>query len=399
MNIGMLLDKEFYGDLRVENEVQALSQAGFNVFVFCFSFSGISKIDEYFGAKIIHIPVSKKFVYKLRGLINTLFNFYPNYVVNLIKKYLIQYKIDALHIHDLYLFEIGLILKKKNPKLVLVGDLHENYVEGLKHYKFANTFPGKYLISIKKWEQKEIEWCKKFDYLITVIEEAVERYTLLGIPNDKLFVVSNYVNLDSFQVNEFENTILEKFKNFRTLTYVGGFDIHRGLESVIKAVPIIIKQISNFKLVLVGKGANLNSLKELSQKLKIENYISFEDWQHHSKLPSYIKAADVCLIPHLKTQHTDNTIPHKLFQYMLMSKPVIASNCNPIKRILNEVSAGLIYEANNEKDLAEKVIEIVSDTNRINEFGENGKKAVLQKYNWSATSKNLVKLYEKINVK
>lgn len=88
---------------------------------------------------------------------------------------------------------------------------------------------------------------QKFDYLITVIEEAVERYTLLGIPNDKLFVVSNYVNLDSFQVNEFENTILEKFKNFRTLTYVGGFDIHRGLESVIKAVPIIIKQISNFK--------------------------------------------------------------------------------------------------------------------------------------------------------
>ncbi|MBK8944731.1 MAG: glycosyltransferase family 4 protein [Ignavibacteriae bacterium] len=399
MNIGMLLDKEFYGDLRVENEVQALSQAGFNVFVFCFSFGGISKADEYFGAKIIHIPVSKKLVYKLRGLINTLFNFYPYYVVNLIKKYLVQYKIDVLHIHDLYLFQIGLILKKKNPKLILVGDLHENYVEGLKHYKFANTFPGNWLISIKKWENKEIEWCKNFDCLITVIEEAVDRYTSLGILKEKIFVVSNYVNLDSFQVNEFENTILEKFKNFRTLTYVGGFDIHRGLESAIKAVPIIIKHISNFKLVFVGEGANLIALKSLSKKLEIENYISFEGWQHHSKLPSYIKAADICLIPHLKTQHTDNTIPHKLFQYMLMGKPVIASNCNPIKRILNEVNAGLIYEANNEKYLAEKVIEIFNDQNKINAFGENGKNAVLEKYNWNATSKNLIKLFKNIETK
>lgn len=65
-----------------------------------------------------------------------------------------------LFIFTIYIYLKLINSKKKNPKLVLVGDLHENYVEGLKHYKFANTFPGKYLISIKKWEQKEIEWCK-----------------------------------------------------------------------------------------------------------------------------------------------------------------------------------------------------------------------------------------------
>lgn len=396
MKIGMLLDKEFYGDLRVENEVQALSKAGHQVFVYCFSFNGISKIDDYSGAKIIHIPVSKKFIYKLRGLTNTIFNLYPYYLKNIIGKFIINHKIDALHIHDLYLFEVGLLIKKENPKIILVGDLHENYVEGLKHYKFSNTFPGKYLISIKKWEQKEIEWCNKFDHLVTVIEEAVDRYTSLGISKNKFSVVSNYVNLNSFNVSEFDETILTKFKNFKTLIYVGGFDIHRGLESVIKSVPFIIKKISDFKLVLVGDGANLNSLKELSQKLKVENYISFEGWQNHSKLPSYIKAADVCLIPHLKTQHTDNTIPHKLFHYMLLKKPILSSNCIPIERILKDANAGEIYKSSDSNDLAEKAISIFNNETLLKQYGENGYKAVIEKYNWNETSKNLNELYNNI---
>ncbi len=213
---------------------------------------------------------------------------------------------------------------------------------------------------------------------------------------NKFIVVSNYVNPDTFKIDTFDETIINKYKNYKSLIYVGGFDIHRGLESVIRAVPLILKSIPEFKLVLVGAGANLDSLKMLSKKLEVEKYVSFEGWQPHTLLPSYINAADVCLIPHLKTQHTDNTIPHKLFQYMLLKKPIIASNCNPIERILNEVNAGLIYEANNENDLAEKAILLLSDVSKQKQFSENGYKAVKEKYNWKSTSKKLIELYERI---
>ena len=195
---------------------------------------------------------------------------------------------------------------------------------------------------------------------------------------------------------QFYETILIKFKKNKTLTYVGGFDIHRGLESVLNSVPSIIKKISDFKLVLVGDGANLNSLKELSQKLKVEHYISFEGWQHHSKLPSYIKAANVCLIPHLKTQQTDNTIPHKLFHYMLLKKPILSSNCNPIERILMDANAGEIYKSSDSNDLAEKIISIFNNEKLLKQYGENGYKAVIEKYNWNETSKNLINLYKKV---
>jgi len=114
-------------------------------------------------------------------------------------------------------------------------------------------------------------------------------------------------------------------------------------------------------------------------------------------LSSYIKASDLCLIPHLKTVHTDNTIPHKLFQYMIYEKPVVASNCNPIKRILDETRSGVVFESNNEADLANKIIELYNNYELQLEMGKKGKEAVRKKYNWDETSKNLITLYNKIN--
>jgi len=396
MNIGMLLDKEFYGDLRVENEVRALAEAGFNVVVFSLNFHKVAGIDKYFGGTIVHIPVSKKVVYKLRGLTNTIFNFYPTYLKLLLKNLIIQYKIDVLHVHDLYLFEAGLKIKEEFRKLFLVGDLHENYTEALKHYKFSNTFPGNILISIKKWEKKEIEWLLQYDFLITVIEEAVERYKRLGISEEKFIVVANYVNFETFNSENIDEKIVNKFKNFNTLTYVGGFDSHRGIETAIKSVPSIIKKIKNFRLLLVGDGRNLFEMKLLVQKLKIEEFVIFEGWQKSDLLPSYIETSKICLIPHKKTLHTDNTIPHKLFQYMFLKKPVISSNCKPIERIITETKSGFIFESENENDLAEKVIDIFSDEKLQKIFAENGYNSVITKYNWKATSRNLVNLYKKI---
>ncbi|MDX1699025.1 MAG: glycosyltransferase family 4 protein [Melioribacteraceae bacterium] len=396
MKIGMLLDKEFYGDMRVENEARVLAENGFDIYVYCFSFDGIYREDDYYGAKIINIPVSRKYTRKLRALTNTILNFYPDYLFNLLKKYILRHEINVLHIHDLYLFEVGLKIKNSLKNLFLVGDLHENYVEGLKHYKFANSFPGNLIISIPKWEKAEIEWCNQFDRLITVIDEAVSRYTALGIDKNKISVVANYVNKKSFLSDDTNKEIVSRLNKKFSLLYIGGFDIHRGLESVIKAMPKICKKVEDAQLVLVGRGINEPDLKKLGKELGIENKILFEGFQPASLLPSYIIGSQICLIPHLKTVHTDNTIPHKLFHYMSLGKPVVASNCRPIKRIIEETNSGLIYESNNEDDLEEKIISLYEDHALRNVMGRNGISGVEKKYNWSETSKNLINLYKDI---
>ncbi|MBU1095298.1 MAG: glycosyltransferase family 4 protein [Bacteroidetes bacterium] len=397
MNIGMILDNEFTGDLRVENEVQALQSAGYNVFVLCLNFGTKPERETYCGASIIRINKSKKTIKKLRALTNTIFNFYPYFWAKHIREFVDEFKIDVLHVHDLYMFGSAFIYNKRAvKKLNIVGDLHENYVEGLKHYRFSTTFPGNFLISIPKWELTEIKWIKKLDYAITVIEEAVERYHSLGIESEKFSVVANYVNREVFNHQKIEDSIVSKFKGKFVVTYIGAFDLHRGIESVVKSMALLKKTITSIQLVLVGTGRNLTELKKMAQDLNVEEIISFEGWRSPDTLLSYIKSSDVCLIPHLKTQHTDNTIPHKLFQYMYFERPLISTNCNPIKRILDETEAGLIYESNNHADLGDKILHLWNNDDLRRKMGENGKKAVEEKYNWKTTSKNLIELYDRI---
>ncbi len=398
MRIGMILDNEFTGDLRVENEVTTLQNAGYQVFVLCINYGSKKNFEEFNGASIIRIPLSLFVKNKLRGLNNTIFNLYPIFWSFQIKNFILKNKINALHVHDLWMLDSA-FRGNKNFNLPIVSDLHENFVHALSSYKYANTFPGNILISKERWKQSEVEWTNRANHIITVIEEAVERYKSLGIAEDKISVVANYVNLESFLASPIDETIVNKFKENFTLTYVGGFDTHRGLESTIKAIPKIAEKINNFKLILVGGGINFESLKHLAKKTGVEEYISFEGWQPHEKLSSYIKASNLCLIPHLKSVHTDNTIPHKLFQYMIFEKPVVASNCNPIKRILDETKAGVVYESGNENDLAKKVIELYQNPKEQLTMGANGKEAVLKKYNWNETSKKLVSLYSNIESK
>lgn len=397
MNIGMILDNEFSGDLRVENEVIALSNAGFNVFVLCLNYGNKPNEEEFHKAKIIRIKVSKSIIKKLRALTNTLFDFYTTFWATKINSFVNQFKIDVLHVHDLYMFGAAFKFRQRaNKSIKIIGDLHENYVEGLKHYKFSTTFPGNLLISIKKWEKTEVEWINKLDSAITVIDEAVDRYSKLGIDRNKFTVIPNYVNQEEFLHGELDKKILERFQNFKCVIYIGAFDLHRGLESIVKAVPEIVKLISNFKLVLVGSGKNFDSLKELAKDLNVAEFISFEGWQPVNSFPSYIAASTACVIPHRKTVHTDNTIPHKLFQYMIMAKPVIATDCNPIKRIVESENCGVIYKSEDSSDFAEKLIKLMNNASLLNEMGQRGKTAVEQKYNWNSASKKLIDLYRKI---
>jgi len=283
--------------------------------------------------------------------------------------------------------------RKLNSKPKVVADLHENYPEALKNYKYTQSFPGKYVISIPKWEISEIEWLKDSDYVVTVIEEGKERYINLGIEADKIHVVQNYVNIDQFNLNEIDQKIIDEFSNFKTLTYIGGFDYHRGLEHVIQSIPLIVKSIPDFKLILVGTGANKDELIELSNKLEVNQYVSFEGWQPPSTLSSYLEASNIGLISHLKSKHTDNTIPHKLFQYMLLKRPIISSDCKPLERIIKKEECGLVYKSNDENQLAEKVIELLSNDEMQNKMGLKGYDAVIKTYNWKAASKNLINIY------
>lgn len=393
MRIGMILDQRFPPDIRVENEAVSLLNGGYEVFIFCYTYSEKTEKVNYRNIELRRISTSRYWVKKMRGLVNVV----PAYEIYLNKKiirFVEENEINVLHVHDLYL--LGICLKVRDKlKIPIVSDLHENYVEGLQYYDFANKFPGKLLININNWKKKERKWLEQVDKIIVVVEEAVDRLRKIGIAQDKISTVPNYLNFADFDRNEIKADILEKFQKNFLISYIGAFDHHRGINILIKAFAEFLEHYTSARLLLVGHGKIYNQLNRLAESLNIKSYVTFMGYQPGDTISSYIEASHLGVIPHLRTGHTNATLPHKLFQYMYKEKPVIVSDCDPLRRIVNEAGCGKVYDNQDPSSLAAALLWCYQNREELTILGRKGRDSVLRKYNWTMAEKNLLSVYEK----
>lgn len=382
----MVLDHDFPPDIRVENEIESLAKAGHEVHIACYTQKGLPTFDQLDNCTIHRKPISN-FIYKSSvGVLK--FPFYFNFWRSFLKKLFKENRFDAIHIHDLPLAKIGYEFGKKfNIPFTL--DLHENWPALLSISTHTQTFAGKLLSSDKQWEAYEKSYCSKADHVIVVVEEAKKRLMQLEIEKDKIVVVSNTLNF-----NHFEIPASQPDENYITLLYAGGVTKHRGLQYVIRGMKELANLDKPVRLWILGTGSYINELKLLAKELNVEEQVIFAGWKNYKEMQDHFGKSDICLIPHTKTDHTDSTIPHKLFQYMYSSKPVIASNCDPIERIINETTSGLIYRFDDPKGFADQIEKLVSDNPLFKRISSSGKQFVIDKYNWEIDSKRLNSIYQ-----
>ncbi len=390
----MLLPGEFPPDLRVENEAMALAKAGHEVSIACLTRKELPS-DECFKSKVIikrfKIPTLR---YKF-GVAALTLPFYFNFWRSELNKLLLKNKYDAIHVHDLPLAQIGFeVSKKLNAKFVL--DLHENWPGLLKISEHTQSFVGKILSHDQQWRKYEKRMCNLADRIIVVVEEAQKRLENLGIEHSKITVVSNTLNIESF--DKLPKYIANKGnKNNFNIFYGGGINKHRGIQIVLQGIALLNDQFSDFNFDIVGAGKYLEKLIRLSDSLNISNKINFYGYRPFGEMVAILQKADVALIPHLKSEHTDTTIPHKIFQYIYAGIPILSSDCNPLRRIIEETHSGIIYKNDSPKDFAEKLLQL-KNLISLGEFDpEFGRTFIVNKYNWGKDAQKLIKLYSEFD--
>ena len=391
MKIGMILDKTFPPDPRVENEAISLIKSGNEVYLFCLSYD--KNEDVVVNEIKVKRYLSNKLEYKLSALAYT-FPFYTYLMHSKIHDFFFKNNIEAIHIYDLRIAEAVFTANKK-LKLPVVLDLHDNIPEIMKLYPHLQKFPGKQLISPAKWKQKEELFIKKSDKVITVsqefIEEVLDRTT---ISRDKMVLVPNTVQKSFYEDAVISNDIVKRYQNNFVVLYLGDTGLRRGLQTAIRAIFQLKDKIPTIKLVIVGKNTTDNVLKAQIKELKLEKFVDLEGWQNVSLFPSYIVVSSICISPlHRNIQH-DVAYANKLFQYMSFSKPVLVSNAIAQKNLIERTNSGLVHEERNVEDFTDKVMEYYNDEEMRLRFGENGKRFIEEEFCWEKTSEKLVELYE-----
>ncbi len=394
MKIGMILDAPFPPDPRVENEAVSLVKAGHQVFLFCLKYAD-EKSSEIINGIHVKRFKSNKLEYKLSALAYTV-PFYTFLMQEKINQFIKETKIDALHIQDIGKTQATFNANKKYD-LPIVLDLHDNMPEVMKLYPHLQKFPGKYIISPKKWKQKEEEFILKASKVISVSPEFIDTLkSRLPSEKKKLVLVPNTIRKTFFEDFTVDDSIIKKYKDKFVILYLGDTHLRRGLQTAIESVVNLKEQIPNLKLVIVGKNTTDTILKQQVKDLNIDNYVDFEGWQNVNLFQSYILASHVCISPlHRNLQH-DVAYANKIFQYMSLAKPLLVSNAIAQKKLVEKVKSGLVHEEKNVEDFTVKILDLYKNESLRIELGENGKRFVTNEFSWEETSKKLIHLYDNL---
>ena len=385
---------EFPPAERIEKQARSLSQAGHTVFLACNNYGEFEKHTEQVGEVAVR-RLRPTFAWEV---INRVLKFpifcNPLWLIQLYG-ILRKNQIDALQVVDVPLAPAALLFGKLF-RIPVIYDMWENYPAALK--TFAE---GNWKTRLFK-NYRVASWVERFstvraDHVFVVVEEQRERLLSLGVSAERISVIGNTVELEHFVGfgTDSETALHQHAESFK-LFFVGNITRDRGLDQVVRALPLIIPQISNCKLFIGGSGEFLADIQKLVKELKVSDSVEFLGYLPFSEIPSHIAASDLCLIPHIDTEQMQTTVPNKLFQYMVFGKPVLVSSVRPLARIVRECSSGYVYEVDNVESLAKTVIDAAKD-DKLSWHGEQGRKAVEEIYNWDETAKELISVYENLN--
>ncbi|WP_347173866.1 glycosyltransferase family 4 protein [Polaribacter uvawellassae] len=405
MNIGMLLNGNYPADIRVRKEAETLVENNHSVFVLCKKNPNEKEYEVVNGVQIIRKIEYRNLAHE--GIIDVIAS--VGFVHPFFKKQLAYFikenKIDVLHVHDLPLAKTAfLAAKKRHLKMVL--DLHENYPAALMTWFSWRKNPiirikNNLFFSYNRWRKYESRIIKKFDVLITVVDEMKQRLIEQhNISESKIVIVPNsekkefIKNFNAATTNYFSN-LEDKF----IISYVGGFGPHRGLHTAILGMKEISKKIPNAFLVLVGPANNdvRNHLQNIIIDNNLQDFVEIRGSEPFNNVVNIMKNSSVNIIPHISNEHTESAVPHKFFQILLSGKPLLVSDCAPMKRLVNQYEIGTYFESENPQSFAKAIEEIYTDYDSAMQKAKKGNDESLNgELNWEFTSKNLVHLYNNL---
>lgn len=299
-------------------------------------------------------------------------------------------KADVYHFHDLNINKIGKKLKQLSHNPVVIYDARDPFAQNIRDYigrtSKLKPFVNMYASYIDAWEKR---CAKNYDFVIAN-EENVRDLFRKVMPSDKVDVIYNYTYLHKSR---------KDVKKEYDLIYCGGITELRGAFKIIEAVKIIKERGSNIKMLFLGnfftKGFKAQ-MQKMIDTYQLNKNITLKDSVPYNQVIDYYNKSKIGLGVFLPVKTHEIILQIKIFEYMAMGLPIVASNFGHINNYVLREKVGLTINPEEADEIAKAVLKLLDDSDFYNSCRENGIKAVEQKYYWELMEKKLFTIYDKL---
>ncbi|MCZ6675713.1 MAG: glycosyltransferase [Candidatus Poribacteria bacterium] len=311
------------------------------------------------------------------------------------ERILSEENIDLVHAHSPVLCGFPAFKAAKAQKIPFVYEIRgfweDSCVQG---GKFGpKSFP--YKLS----RYLETRLFRKVNAVIAISQHMIDDIVARGIDAVKVYKVPNGVDVNRFIPLKRDQTLLDKYQlqECTVIGFIGSFYRFEGLECLIRAIAEIAPKMPQVRLILVGGGEEEKCIQQLTQQLQLTDTVIFVGRVPHTEVLKYDSVMDILVYPRYSDRTTNLVTPLKPLEAMAMGKAVIGSDVGGIHELLNNGNEGILFQAQNTNDLAEKIMHLIDDVNARQKLGKKARDYILRERTWERIAPRYLKIYESVH--
>lgn len=291
------------------------------------------------------------------------------------------------------------LIKKINPDIVHAHYAGVNGVLGALsgfHPYILTAWGSDVMITAKaRLKRSLIKFAlKKADYVTCNGEYFKRKIEELGVKSKKIRLIHWGINVSEFTPRQVNWKLRESLglSNSPVIISLRNLDSVYDVESLICSIPLVLKEISEAKFLIAGKGPQEAKLKKLVEELGVSSNVRFLGWLSHTDLQEYLVSSDV----YVSTSLSDGGLSQSTGQAMACELPIITTDLQVNRDLIRDGINGILVPVKNPQVLAKKIIMLIKAKDDRIRIGANGRKTIENSLNFHKEMEKVENLYKEV---
>lgn len=234
---------------------------------------------------------------------------------------------------------------------------------------------------------------RRADHVFTICEGLRSDIVARGIPSTKVTVIPNAVDIDAFEPGGAPDEALKARLGLASCTvvgFIGSFYAYEGLDLLLDALPAMLAERPEVRLLLVGGGPQDAALKAQAQRLGLQDRVVFTGRVPHAEVQRYYDLVDVLAYPRHSMRLTELVTPLKPLEAMAQGRLLVASDVGGHRELIRDGETGVLFQAGRADALAQAVVGLLGRRDDWPRLRANGRRFVETERNWRVSASHYV---------